>query len=302
MAKPYEQRRFIMAEERKVEFAGNGTIKKCPNCGAQLDVFQARCPACGFAIGGAERGGSDALKKFLDAYTNEKDNARKLEMIDTFPIPNTIEDTIEFALLAAQQVKSYTIRKMEKGTDGGDIIGFKGVFDEIINGTTAGKSVTNTDFRIAWQNKLEQICYRAKITYPQEKERLAQLDMIVDDAKNVEETRKKAKKKAESKSIGEKVSSVFKTILIFLMFAIIIGTGYYFYSTYEKKKNDETQRLEKLMTEIQTDIAEENYDDAELKILNLTWNFYGTEKKTDWKEKQQVLKKRLEKAKEKAGE
>lgn len=284
-----------MAEERKVEFAGNGTIKKCPNCGAQLDVFQARCPACGFAIGGAERGGSDALKKFLDVYTNEKDKSRKLEMIDTFPIPNTVEDTIEFALLAAQQVKSYVIRKEETGSDGCDFEGFKGVFTDLVNGTTASKSIKNADFRIAWQNKLEQICYRAKIAYPKEKERLAQLDMIVDDVKNAD---KETKKKAKKKSIGENVGFV---LYIIVLFIIIFGLSY-MGITFDKEDKAETQRLENLMTEIQADIEKGNYDDAELKVLNLTWNLDGKEKKKDWKEKQQALKKRLEKAKEKAGE
>ena len=284
-----------MAEERKVEFAGNGTIKKCPNCGQTLDVFQARCPACGFAIGGEERGGSTALKNFLDVYTNEKDNARKLEMIDTFPIPNTIEDTVEFALLAAQQVKSYLIRKEETGREGGDFKGFKDTFAEVVNGATSSKMITNTDFRIAWQNKLDQICYRAKIAYPQEKEKLAQLDMILDDVKNVD---KETKKKIKKQSRGESVSFV----LIFIVLLIIIFGCWYFAGTFEKKHKVETQRLETLMTEIQTDIAEENYDDAELKILNLTWNLDGTEKKKDWKEKQQTLKKQLEEAKEKAGE
>ena len=49
-----------MAEERKVEFAGGGVIKKCPNCGAQIEAFHVRCPVCGFAISGVEEGGSAA--------------------------------------------------------------------------------------------------------------------------------------------------------------------------------------------------------------------------------------------------
>ncbi|MBD5408089.1 MAG: zinc ribbon domain-containing protein [Treponema sp.] len=284
-----------MAEERKVEFAGSGTIKKCPNCGAQLEAFQARCPACGFAIGGAERGGSVSLKKFLDAYTNEKDNARKLEMIDTFPIPNTIEDTVEFALLAAQQARSYLMRAVETNSNGGDFIGFKAAFAEVLNGTPASKRITNVDFRIAWQNKLEQICYRAKFSYPQEKEKLAQLEMIIDDVKNVDKGTKKEAKKQSS-------STVISLVLLFIVLLGIIFVLSYGLSTLEKKNEAETQRLETLMTEIQADIEEGNYDDAELKVLNLTWNLDDKEKKKDWKEKQQALKKRLEKAKEKAGE
>ena len=284
-----------MAEERKVEFAGNGTVKKCPNCGQTLDVFQARCPACGFAIGGEERGGSTALKNFLDVYTNEKDNVRKLEMIDTFPIPNTIEDTVEFALLAAQQVKSYLIRKEETGREGGDFKGFKDTFAEVVNGATSSKMITNTDFRIAWQNKLDQICYRAKSAYPQEKEKLAQLDMILDDVKNVD---KETKKKIKKQSRGESVSFV----LIFIVLLIIIFGCWYFAGTFEKKHKVETQRLETLMTEIQTDIAEGNYDTAELKLLDFRWTYDKDESQISiWEEKKALLVKQLV-SKKKAGE
>ena len=284
-----------MAEERKVEFAGNGTVKKCPNCGQTLDVFQARCPACGFAIGGEERGGSTALKNFLDVYTNEKDNVRKLEMIDTFPIPNTIEDTVEFALLAAQQVKSYLIRKEETGREGGDFKGFKDTFAEVVNGATSSKMITNTDFRIAWQNKLDQICYRAKSAYPQEKEKLAQLDMILDDVKNVD---KETKKKIKKQSRGESVSFV----LIFIVLLIIIFGCWYFAGTFEKKHKVETQRLETLMTEIQTDIAEGNYDTAELKLLDFRWTYDKDESQISiWEEKTALFVKQLE-SKKKAGE
>ena len=34
--------------ERKQVFAG--TIRKCPNCGAQITTDTAKCPACGFII------------------------------------------------------------------------------------------------------------------------------------------------------------------------------------------------------------------------------------------------------------
>ena len=97
-----------MAEERQVEFAGGGVIKKCPNCGAQIEAFQVRCPVCGFAISGESRGGSASLKTFLDMYSRESDGERKTETVRTFPIPNTIEDIIEFSLFAFQQIKSIT--------------------------------------------------------------------------------------------------------------------------------------------------------------------------------------------------
>lgn len=282
MAKPYEQRRFIMAEERKVEFAGNGIIKKCPNCGAQLDVFQARCPACGFAISGVDK--DNTVQKFADMYINERDNARKLEMINTFPIPNTIEDTIEFAILASQQIKSYAIRKKKliHLTSDMGTFSLKDAWDMSTKGNI---KVKEDDLNIAWKNKLDQVCQRAKIAYPQDRVNLERLDMLVKDAENAESGRKKLKK---------------------IYFAVLIGSivlGYGIFlpmmtKSTKKEVNEKKHRLESQMSEILADIDEGNYDDAELKLLDFDVRYEGDA----WREKKEFLKKRLEKAKEKAGE
>ena len=66
----------------------------------------------------------------------------------------------------------------------------------------------------------------------------------------------------------------------------------------DKKENLKHSKSENLMTEIQADIDEGNYDDAELKLLDFDVRYEGE----SWKEKKEFLKKRLEKAKEKAGE
>lgn len=280
-----------MAEERKVEFAGSGTIKKCPNCGAQLEAFQARCPACGFAIGGAERGGSVALKKFLDAYTNEKDNAHKLEMIDTFPIPNTIEDTVEFALLAAQQLKSYSMSQKERSfTTIVKSPGLKNSWNMILKGNMGKKdNITDDDFIIAWKNKLEQVCQRAKIAYPKDRTSLEHLDMIVEDAENAVKDLKEKRKKSKIIFYGGIIA------IFILLYGIILPV---MIKSDDKKEKTETQRLEKMFTEIRADIKEGNYNDAELKLLDFDVRYKGE----SWREKKEFLKKQLEEAKEKAGE
>ncbi|MBD5441835.1 MAG: zinc ribbon domain-containing protein [Treponema sp.] len=285
-----------MAEERKVEFAGSGTIKKCPNCGAQLEAFQARCPVCGFAIGGAERGGSVSLKKFLDAYTNEKDNARKLEMVNTFPIPNTIEDTIEFAIVASQQVKTYAMSK--KGLDKKDgkfaELCLKGLSNMTVNGIFSNK-IDYTDFCIAWKNKLDEAYMRAKISYPNDEVNLKNIYMLVTDAEDILDPSKNKKLLKRFK----KESKVKKIILSIIAFYVVMGVlGFILTKDLDKKENLKRNKFENLMTEIQADIDEGNYDDAELKLLDFDVRYEGE----SWREKKEFLKKQLEKAKEKAGE
>lgn len=279
-----------MAEERKVEFAGSGVIKKCPNCGAQIEAFQARCPACGFAISGVERGGTSSLQVFMDKYLSEYNKERQLDMINTFPIPNTIEDTIEFALLAVQQVKSYAQSQKEntsvmKAYNGFFIQQWQ-VIGKMFTGAT--KEITDNDFLIAWKNKLDQVCQRAKIAYPQDRTNLERLDTLVKDAEK--EFGGLKKKKART-----------RTIIAAVVIGFIVGIYGILIPIWDKHeaKNKEIERLEKLTTEIQTDIAEGNYDDAEFKLMDFKWKYNKDESQiTIWEEKNAFLRKQLESKKE----
>lgn len=316
-----------MAEERKVEFAGNGTIKKCPNCGAQLEAFQARCPACGFAIGGADKGGTSAVQMFLDQYNAESDNARKLVMINTFPIPNTIEDTIEFAILASQQAKTYAMLEQEQKRKGGQYagLGLKDLLIMTVNGVSSNKLINNIDFCIAWKNKLDEAYMRARISYPNDEVNLENIYMLIKDVENVVNHSKNTfspfsnpfknpfasfnKTTAASKNDvasskndvapPKKKSKVKKVILTIIAFYVVMGVlGFILTKDLDKKENLKHSKFENLMTEIQADIDEGNYDDAELKLLDFDVRYEGE----SWKEKKEFLKKQLEKAKEKAGE
>lgn len=104
----------------RCEFEYEGKIIKCPNCGELLASFQARCPACGHEIREAKV--SSVVKEFaskleaIEAIADptrkgflrkklEKDEIsekeeRKIELIRSFPVPNTKEDMLEFMILA----------------------------------------------------------------------------------------------------------------------------------------------------------------------------------------------------------
>lgn len=105
--------------QRQQEFAGN--IVKCPNCGAVISHTTAICPNCGMQITGQAAVNSiQAFKEqimaieskrrkshlgILNVYaTPDPVDKQKLELIKNFPIPNTVDDILEFILLASSNI------------------------------------------------------------------------------------------------------------------------------------------------------------------------------------------------------
>ena len=257
-----------MAEERKVEFAGSGVIKKCPNCGAQIEAFQVRCSACGFEISGVEEGGTAALKNFLDKY-GKADVWKQARMVKTFPLPNTVEDIIEFTLFASQQIRAISRES----------------------------AIGDTDINIcaAWSAKLEEARARAGLSFQKDDPRQANFEaLIADSMKNVELVNTMvAKKKRRTK--------------LYIGIALFIFLGFIFslpISEYVIVPTRETWRLEKLQTEIQYDISAGDYTAAELKLAEFKWthDYAGNKTKAQiqvntWAAKRATLQKQLEEAK-----
>ena len=88
------------SSQRQQEFTGK--INKCPNCGETLNAFVASCPSCGYELREiqASKSRSEFNKKLENADTENK----KIELIRTFPIPNTKEDIFEFIILASTNI------------------------------------------------------------------------------------------------------------------------------------------------------------------------------------------------------
>lgn len=127
---PADSAPVIAQTQRKQIF--DGEIRKCPNCGAVLNAFESTCLSCGFELRGARV--SSVVQDFsrlLDSVSTEKNTStepsltvpfgkrkskkeieaeleaekekrqeRKLNLIQSFPIPNTKEDIVEFMILA----------------------------------------------------------------------------------------------------------------------------------------------------------------------------------------------------------
>lgn len=88
-------------EERRERW--EGSIQKCPNCGAHLGAFTAFCPECGHEIRNA---GAESRVNELARRLSEMESAEKRdELIRSFYIPNTREEIIEFTILASSNIK-----------------------------------------------------------------------------------------------------------------------------------------------------------------------------------------------------
>ncbi len=91
------------------------TVAYCPACGEVVGKNETKCPACGFEIRDASEGSIALLSEKLDKIEamrprknkdDEEDgisatDKRKINLIQTWPIPNTKEDLYEFMSMAS---------------------------------------------------------------------------------------------------------------------------------------------------------------------------------------------------------
>lgn len=155
---------------RVQEYAG--TVLKCPNCGNVVSSLDAVCTACGMHLTG--KMASSTVQKLSDTllkieregtvehkgglfgqigYEERVQNARrdafqkKLTLIKTFPIPNTVDEIYEFMLLATANINV----KISKNT----------VWSKFENSGSSEKELSD-----AWVVKMRQAYQKAEIAFP----------------------------------------------------------------------------------------------------------------------------------------
>lgn len=95
-----------------------GDVRKCPACGAMVESFQTKCPECGYEFVNVEANNTtqQLVKKLEEIDANTKNDGllhgaakffgedsateKKVQLIRTFPIPNTKEDLLEMISLS----------------------------------------------------------------------------------------------------------------------------------------------------------------------------------------------------------
>ena len=158
---------FEDKQQRHQEYVGK--ILKCPNCGNIVNPSDAVCSSCGFYL--SEKKAVSSAKDFQQQMMEiEKTRKKKkfslipddkiidetdkqiLSLIKTYPIPNTIEDIVEFMHLAIANIDVKISKRTVWNSDSW-------------SGTSSAKEFSN-----AWVAKMQQIYNKAELYFPNEPE------------------------------------------------------------------------------------------------------------------------------------
>lgn len=246
-----------------------GDVKKCPSCGAATQSFQANCSACGFEFRDIES--SKSIKDFFQLLKNaplEKHSS----IINNYPVPNTKEDIIEFLSLAIGNCRELSQEEKQSYQD------LKNIFS---GGYTPDLKHKEAEIR-AWQSKVQSILQKGKI--------MLRDTNSVEMLKGFENEFNRIKK--QNKKQGRTLYWVAGAMLIFVL-SISLPMAI----KEENKERTETEKLEKLIEDINKDVKHQNYDAALIKAAGIKWtgNYYTIEKEK-WDEKRESIIKAIHEA------
>lgn len=158
--------------QRQQEYIGK--VYKCPHCGNVVDQSDAVCDSCGYHLSGKQAVSSamDFQQKIMEIEmsrkktgfwdTDNETDKRILALVKAYPIPNNIEDIVEFMHLAIGNI---------------DVSASKKSFVNWLDSDVPAHQLSN-----AWVAKMQQIYKKAELFFPNEPEfahiKEAYLDMM----------------------------------------------------------------------------------------------------------------------------
>ncbi len=162
-----EQSKPEQNTKRQQEYVGK--LYKCPNCGNIVNPSDAVCGGCGFHLSGKKAMGSvtEFQQQLFQVEMTRQDKKKGfwsqpevldatdkqiIALIKTYPIPNTIDDIVEFMHLAIANIDVVKSKKSKFNTDTWD-------------GGSREREISN-----AWVGKMEQIYNKAELYFPNEPE------------------------------------------------------------------------------------------------------------------------------------
>ena len=220
--------------KRKVVYEGE--IHKCPNCGEVLKSFELHCPTCFYEIRGNKA--SSNIQAFadelerLEASGGKGKKQRIINHIRTFPIPTNKEDLYEFTILAGSNIRE----------------------DRYSDET----SQTKKDISDAWVAKFEQAYRKAKVSFKG--------DPIYREIEELYREKMGAQSRAKRRS-----RLLIALPIVGLILFNIIAWGGIFLSDHIKIEN-ETERLEAIVSDVYVHIENEEYDLARSKASSLVFS------------------------------
>lgn len=237
-----------------------GSIHKCPHCGSPVGSFDVCCPACGNELRDKEAADSVAeLSQRLDQIESERNGSgkkrgpfvkaaeqnavsdidqRKINLIRSFPIPNTKEDLFEFMILA---LSNYDVKFTDMGDEGG---------------SESEKALSE-----AWKAKLEQAFNKAEVLFRDDPALERFRAMRKEKLGEIEERRAAAKKKSA------------KTwVLIILLNVVAFGCIGLIFACDGLSIQRENERLQGVVEEVYELVDEENYTLARAKASEIVFS------------------------------
>ena len=259
------------SQEDVRKIAYDGEIHKCPNCGDILDAYESVCKACGYEQRGSRATSSVhelavRLQQIEEARLTSNNHSRfgfgqgseidqqKINLIRSFVIPNTKEDILEFAVLAASNVDTSAYDDSY------------GILSTLQNGRR--KAVSD-----AWLAKLKQAYQKAKLVFVG--------DPRISEIESLYETTNKAIKRVKGR-VWKILGIVFGALFAFFMLVGIIAV-----SSTENDQKAENARLEAIEIQVQEALQAEDYT---LALMHADRLYYGENKEKyirDWRIKRE---------------
>lgn len=255
------------SNQRKTVY--DGEIHKCPNCGEVLSSFVTVCPACGYELRGAKASNSVRelaikLQQIESGRTSKSNNIlgrgfgfkqpddideQKINLIKSFAIPNTKEDILEFAVLAASNVD-------------------RNAYDESYGYLSQRMNARRRDVSNAWMSKLEQAYQKAKIVLAGDP-RLNEIQALYDST---------------HKSVNKVKWRTWKLVGIIygVLFAIIAVILIIVFTSTAISEKKEIERLESIEEKIEIALNDEDYKYALMNADSLFFDGGDAELKRDW--------------------
>lgn len=247
----------------------DGEIHKCPNCGEVLSSFVTVCSACGYELRGAKASNSVRelaikLQQIESGRTSKSNNIlgrgfgfkqpddideQKINLIKSFAIPNTKEDILEFAVLAASNVD-------------------RNAYDESYGYLSQRMNARRRDVSNAWMSKLEQAYQKAKIVLAGDP-RLNEIQALYDST---------------HKSVNKVKWRTWKLVGIIygVLFAIIAVILIIVFTSTAISEKKEIERLENIEEKIEIALDDEDYKYALMNADSLIFDGGDAELKRDW--------------------
>ena len=273
-----------------VSNASSKNISKCPRCGEIVNAFDITCRSCGYEFRNKDisislqqfKDGIEKLDYQINNNPNRKDYSiykQKAEYIRSFIIPNTKEDIFEFFILIASNIE-----KVEQPAD-------KEEYTEVKN-----KKIINN----AWQSKLEQV-YQKAIIILKDSEELEIINDIYSNKKKVME--ENTRTNTTPASVEAKM-----LVAIYIVIGVIFISFFFMFFKYtnnsDLNNNSKESELNAIVSEIQEDVKNGDFDSALLKANQLYYDgdnsSYSKNAKAHWDQQREEYIRIINEAKEKA--